>query len=184
MDLSDQKNTYRFMEQRPQLGDRVYIDPMASVSGAVTLGDDVSVWPMTVIRGDVNYINIGARSNIQDGSILHVTHEGPWQPDGLPLVIGEDVTVGHGVILHACKIGDRCMIGMGALIMDGVVLEPDSMIAGGAVVPPGKVVPTGTLWRGNPARYARDLSDSEVSNQAYNAAHYVRLKDLYLMEKG
>lgn len=184
MNLPDQENTYRFMQQRPQLGDRVYIDCMASVSGAVTLGDDVSVWPMTVIRGDVNYITIGSRSNIQDGSILHVTHEGPWQPDGLPLVIGEDVTVGHGAILHACTIGDRCMVGMGALIMDGAVQEADSMIAGGAVVPPGKVVPAGTLWRGNPARYARDLTDNEVSNQAYNAKHYVRLKDLYLKEQG
>jgi len=182
MNSVEQKNIYRFREQRPQLGDRVFIDPTASVSGAVTLGDDASVWPMTVIRGDVNYITIGARSNIQDGSILHVTHEGPWQPDGLPLLIGDDVTVAHGAILHACRIGNRCMVGMGAIIMDGAVMEPDSMVAGGAVVPPGKTIERGTLWRGNPARYARDLSDSEISNQAYNARHYVRLKDLYLGE--
>lgn len=177
------KNIYRFMERSPQLGERVYIDPTACVTGAVTLGDDVSIWPMTVVRGDVNFISIGARSNIQDGSILHVTHEGPWQPDGLPLLIGDDVTVAHGAILHACTIGDRCMVGMGAIVMDGAVMEPDSLVAGGAVVPPGKVVKSGTLWRGNPARYARDLSEREISNQAYNAAHYVRLKDLYLGER-
>jgi len=177
------KNIYRFMEERPKLGSRVFIDSNASVTGAVTLEDDVSVWPMTVIRGDVNRITIGARSNIQDGCILHVTHEGPWQPDGLPLVIGQDVTVGHGAILHACTIGDRCLVGMGAVVMDGAVLEPDSMVAGGAVVTPGKLVPAGTLWRGNPARQARLLSESEISNQAYSARHYVRLKDLYLKER-
>jgi carbonic anhydrase/acetyltransferase-like protein (isoleucine patch superfamily) len=184
MDSADKKNIYRFMNERPKLGSRVYIDRKASVSGSVVLEDDVSVWPMTVIRGDVNHISIGARSNIQDGCILHVTHEGPWQPDGLPLVIGQDVTVGHGAILHACTIGDRCLVGMGSIVMDGAVLEPDSMIAGGAVVTPGKLVPSGTLWRGNPARQARDLTESEIRNQAYSAGHYVRLKDLYLKEQG
>ena len=184
MNSPENKNIYRFMDQRPQLGARVFIDPRASVTGSVLLGDDVSVWPMTVIRGDVNRITIGARSNIQDGCVLHVTHEGPWQPDGLPLVIGEDVTVGHGAILHACTIGDRCLVGMGAIVMDGAVLEPDSMVAGGAVVTPGKLVPSGTLWRGNPARQARDLTENEIRNQAYSAQHYVRLKDLYREEQG
>ena len=183
MNPPDNRNIYRFINERPQLGARVYIDPKASVTGSVFLGDNVSVWPMTVIRGDVNRITIGARSNIQDGCVLHVTHEGPWQPDGLPLVIGEDVTVGHGAILHACTVGERCLVGMGAIVMDGAVLEPDSMVAGGAVVTPGKRVPSGTLWRGNPARQARDLTESEISNQAYSAHHYVRLKDLYLKEQ-
>ena len=182
MNSPEQKNIYRFMDQSPQLGERVFIDPTASVSGAVTLGDDVSIWPMSVARGDVNYISIGNRSNIQDGCILHVTHEGPWQPDGLPLVIGEEVTVGHGAILHACTIGDRCLIGMGAIVMDGAIVESDSMVAGGAVVPPGKIISSGTLWRGNPARFARELSAEEISNQAYSANHYVRLKNLYLKE--
>lgn len=180
MNTPNNKNIYRFMNETPRLGERVYIDQRASVTGSVVLGDDVSIWPMTVMRGDVNHIAIGDRSNIQDGCVLHVTHEGPWQPDGLPLLIGNDVTVGHGAILHACTIGDRCLVGMGAIVMDGAVLEPDSMVAGGAVVTPGKVVTSGTLWRGNPARYARDLSDKEISNQAYSAKHYVRLKDLYL----
>ena len=176
-------NTFRFKHEFPRFGERVFIDPHASVSGSVVLGDDVSVWPMSAIRGDVNRIVIGARSNIQDGCILHVTHEGPWQPGGLPLLIGEDVTVGHGAILHACTIGDRCLVGMGAIVMDGAMLEADSMVAGGAVVTPGKTVSSGTLWRGNPARFARDLTEKEISNQAYSAAHYVRLKDLYLEEQ-
>lgn len=143
----------------------------------------MSVWPMAVIRGDVNHIVVGARSNIQDGCVLHVTHEGPWRPGGLPLVIGADVTVGHGAILHACTIGDRCLVGMGAIVMDGAVLEADSMVAGGAVVTPDKVVPTGTLWRGNPAKYERELTPREIENQLYSAGHYVRLKDLYLKEQ-
>lgn len=158
----------------------MYIDEKASVSGSVVLEDDVSVWPMVAIRGDVNHIRIGARSNIQDGAVLHVTHESEWMPEGLPLILGAEVTVAHGAILHACTIEDRCLIGMGAIVMDGAVLESDCMIAGGAVVTPGTRVPSGTLWRGNPARHARDLTDKEVQNLAYNARHYVRLKDRYL----
>ena len=172
--------TYRFMFRRPRLGQRVFIDPAARVSGNVELGDDVSVWPMAVLRGDVNRIVIGARSNIQDGCIVHVTHEFPARPEGHATVVGEDVTVGHGAILHGCIVGDRCLVGMGAIIMDGAVLEPDCLVAGGAVVTPGTVIPAGTLWRGNPARQARELSDKEIAWQAYSAAHYVRLKDLYL----
>lgn len=182
MKLPNGPDIYRFMRESPSLGERVYIHGTASVTGSVELGDDVSVWPMTVIRGDVNYIAIGARSNIQDGSILHVTHEGPWCPEGLPLRLGEDVTVGHGAILHACTIGHRCLVGMGAIVMDGAVLEPDCMVAGGAVVTPGTIVTSGTLWRGNPARQGRELTKVELENQAYSAAHYVRLKNLYLAE--
>ena len=178
------RDIFRFALESPRLGARVYIDPQAHVSGAVELGDDVSIWPMVVLRGDVNRISVGARSNIQDASVLHVTHESAWQPEGLALQIGEDVTVGHAAVLHACTIGDRCLIGMGAVIMDGAVLEPDCMVAGGAVVTPGKVVKSGTLWRGNPAVYGRDLSVDEVGNLLYNACHYVRLKNLYLERAG
>jgi len=177
------KNIYRFMQERPRFGEHVFVDPTAHVSGAVTLEDDVSVWPMAVLRGDVNRIAVGARSNIQDGSVLHVTHESAGQPEGRALVIGADVTVGHAAILHACTIGDRCLVGMGAIVMDGVVVEPDSLIAGGAVVTPGSVVPSGTLWRGNPARQARLLSPEEIAYHVYSAAHYVRLKNLYLAEQ-
>ena len=168
------------MLEEPQPGQRVYIDKTAHVSGSVVLGDDVSVWPMTVIRGDVNHIRIGARCNIQDGSVLHVTHESSWAPDGTPLLLGDDITVGHGAILHACTIGDRCLIGMGAIVMDDAILESDCMIAAGAVVTPGTKVPSRTLWKGNPARLARDLSDAEVRNLEYSARHYVRLKDCHL----
>jgi carbonic anhydrase/acetyltransferase-like protein (isoleucine patch superfamily) len=180
MNAADYRDTYRFMAENPRLGERVYVDPRASVSGAVELGEDASVWPMAVLRGDVNRITVGARTNVQDGCILHVTHESTAKPAGRPLIIGADVTIGHGVILHACTIGDRCLIGMGAIVMDDAVVEEDSLIAGGAVVTPGTVVPRGTLWRGNPARRARDLTESEVAYHAYSAAHYVRLKDLYL----
>ena len=168
------------MLESPQVGARVFIDEKASVSGSVVLGDDVSVWPMAVIRGDVNRIRIGARSNIQDGAVLHVTHESKWMPEGLPLVLGEDITIAHAVILHACTIGDRCLVGMGAIVMDGAVLENDCMVAAGAIVTPGTRVPSGTLWRGSPARQARELRDAEIHNLVYNARHYVKLKDLYL----
>jgi carbonic anhydrase/acetyltransferase-like protein (isoleucine patch superfamily) len=171
---------YRFMTERPRIGERVVLHETASVTGSVVLGDDVSVWPMTVIRGDVNRIEIGARSNIQDGCVLHVAHERPGQPEGLPLIVGEDVTVGHRVILHACTIGDRCLVGMGVIIMDGAVLGPDALVAAGAVVTPGTVVPSGTLWRGVPAVYGRDLDETEIEYQAYSASHYVRLKNRYL----
>lgn len=182
MNPPDRIDTYRFMLERPRLGERVYIDRYASVTGAVTLGDDVSVWPMVAIRGDVNRVCIGARSNIQDGSVLHVTHESAALPSGLPLIIGEDVTVGHAAILHACTIGDRCLVGMGAIVMDGAVIEADAMVAAGSVVPPGKTVASGTLWRGNPARYARDLTTREIDYLLYSARHYVKLKNLYLEE--
>ena len=183
MNNDKKAGTYRFMYREPILGERVYLAPGAQVSGAVEIGADASVWPMAVARGDVNRIVIGARSNVQDGSVLHVTHESAWQPAGGPLLIGEDVTVGHAAVLHACTIGDRCLVGMGAIVMDGAVLEPDSMVAGGAVVPPGKTVASGTLWRGNPARFARELSEKEIERLLYSAHHYVRLKDRYLEEQ-
>jgi len=177
---SEDNPTYRFVRERPRYGQRVYISAQAHVSGSVVLGDDVSVWPMAVLRGDVNHIEVGARCNIQDGAILHVTHEGPYSPQGGPLTLADDVTVAHGVILHACTIGHRCLVGMGAIVMDGAVLEDESMIAAGAVVSPGTVVSARTLWKGNPARLARPLTDQQVTMLRYNAEHYVRLKDLHL----
>ena len=183
MGTDKNSDSFRFLHEKPKLGESVFIDASAHVSGDVTLGNDVSIWPMVAIRGDVNRITIGARSNIQDGSVLHVTHESAWQPQGRALEIGEDVTVGHAAVLHACTIGNRCLVGMGAIVMDDAILEPDSMVAGGAVVSPGKIIQTGTLWRGNPARYARDLSEQEIGYLLYSAQHYVRLKDLYLEQR-
>lgn len=164
----------------PVLGARVYVDIAASVIGDVVLGDDASVWPGSVIRGDVNQVRIGARSNLQDGAILHVTHDGPYSAGGLPLHIGDDVTVGHGAILHACTLGNTVLVGMGAIVLDGAVVEDEAFIGAGALVAPGKRVGRGELWLGNPARCVRRLDAREIEALHYSAAHYVRLKDDYL----
>jgi len=169
-----------FGEHRPVVGRGVYVDQTAVVIGQVTLGDDVSLWPGTVVRGDVNEIHIGQRSNIQDGSVLHVTHDGPYSPGGLPLLIGNDVTVGHQVTLHACEIGERCLIGMTSCVMDGAVLEDDVMLAAGSLVAPGYRLSAGSLYRGRPAKRVRDLEEDEFEMLRYLAAHYVRLKNRYL----
>ena len=163
----------------PTLGAGVYVDEQAALIGDVTLGDDVSIGPFAAGRGDVNRIRIGARSNVQDNAVLHVTHDGPYSPGGVPLLIGEDVTIGHGAILHACTIGDRCLIGMGALVLDKVVIESDVLLAAGSMVPPGKRLESGWLYRGAPAVQARRLTDAELAHLRYSAAHYVRLKDRY-----
>jgi len=168
-----------FLDKLPVLGERVYIDPACTIIGDVVLGDDVSVWPGTVIRGDVNHVRIGARSNIQDGTIIHVSHHSPFNKGGYPTIIGEGVTVGHGTIIHACMIGDYCLIGMGACILDGATVSTHGFLGAGAVLSPGKVVGEGELWLGNPARLARTLSDKEIESLQYSADHYVRLKDEY-----
>lgn len=169
-----------FDGKRPALGARVYVDPASTVIGDVELGDDVSVWPGTVIRGDVNYVRIGARSNIQDGTVIHVSHHSPFNKGGYPTLIGEGVTVGHGTIIHACTIGDYSLIGMGACILDGASVGKYGFVGAGAVVGPGKQVGEAELWLGNPARFARKLSEKEIESLEYSAQHYVRLKDKYL----
>ena len=172
-----------FEGQRPRLGQRVYVADQALVIGQVEIGDDSSIWPMTVVRADVKHIRIGARSNIQDGSVLHVTHDSGYHPGGYALAVGSDVTVGHRVILHGCTIGDRSLIGMGATVMDGAVLEPDLILGAGSLVPPGKTLTSGYLWVGSPARRARAITDEEREGLLYSAAHYVRLKDRYLANR-
>lgn len=172
-----------FNQISPTLGQRVYIDPACAVIGGVTIGDDSSIWPCTVIRGDVNFIRIGARTNIQDGTIIHVSHDGPHgKPIGYPTLIGDDVTIGHGAIIHACTIGNACLIGMGAMVLDGAVVEQNGFVGAGAVIPPGKTVGSGELWLGNPAKCMRKLNEKEIEQLYYSAAHYVRLKDKYLAE--
>ena len=165
---------------RPVIGERVYVDEAAVVIGKVTLADDVSLWPYVVARGDVNSISVGARSNIQDLSMLQVTHDGPYSPGGFPLVIGADVTVGHKCLLHACTIGDRCLIGMGAIVMDGAVVEDEVLLGAGSLVSPGKRLESGHLYKGSPAQKVRPLTAEEREMLRYSAAHYVRLKDRYL----
>lgn len=166
----------------PQLGERVYIDSSAVVVGDITLGDDASVWPLVAARGDVNHIQIGARSNIQDGSVLHVTHKNAENPDGYPLLIGDDVTVGHKVMLHGCTIGDRVLVGMGAIVLDGVVVESDVMIGAGSLVPPGKVLQSGYLYVGSPVKQARELTDKEKAFLVKSAQNYVQNKNDYMNE--
>ena len=173
-------NIRPYMNSLPRLGANVYVDPAAVVIGDVELGDDASIWPFAVARGDVHYIRIGARTNVQDGAVLHVTHDGEYTPGGFPLIIGSDVTIGHGAIVHACTVKDACLIGMNATVLDGAVVNRHSMIAAGAVVTPGKVVGEGELWLGNPARRARMLTDVEIERLYYSAQHYVKLKNRYL----
>ena len=170
-----------YLDQFPRLGERVYVDPAASVIGDVELADDVSVWPGCVVRGDVNFIRVGARTNIQDGTVIHVSHDGPHAKlGGFATVIGEDVTIGHKAIVHACRIGDAALIGMGAIVLDGAVVESHGFVGAGAVVPPGKTVGRGELWLGNPARKVRVLSEADIKGLYYSAQHYVRLKNRYL----
>jgi len=166
----------------PQLGDRVWIDPTATVIGDVVLGDDCSVWPMTVMRGDMHRIRIGSRCSIQDGTVCHITHAGPYNPDGFPLTVGDDVTVGHKALLHGCTIGSRVLVGMGSIIMDGAVVEDEVIIAAGTLVPPGKTLESGYLYRGSPARQARPLTNEELEFFTYTAGNYVKLKDEFLAD--
>lgn len=163
------------------MGARVYVDPAAQVIGDVVLGEDVSIWPFAVVRGDVNFIRIGARSNVQDGAVIHVSHDGPHaRRGGFATVIGEDVTIGHRAIIHACQIADACLVGMGAVVLDGAVIEQHGFLGAGALLPPGKRVGAGEMWLGNPARCVRSLSDEEIAALFYSAGHYVKLKDEYL----
>ena len=174
-----------FRDRLPTLGARAYVDPAASVIGDVVLGDDVSVWPFTVVRGDVNFIRVGDRTNLQDGSVVHVSHDGPHAKlGGFSTRIGNDVTIGHKAIIHACTIEDAVLIGMGAIVLDGAVVRKHGFVGAGALVPPGKVVGEGELWLGNPAKKARLLSDAEIEALYYSAGHYVRLKDEYLRACG
>ncbi len=175
------RNIRAFQGVSPVLGEGTYVDEAATVIGDVVLGDDVSIWPGTVVRGDVNYIRIGSRTNVQDGTIIHVTHDGPYgKPGGFATVIGEDVTIGHAAVIHACVIEDACLIGMGATILDGAIIRKNGFVGAGAVVPPGKTVESGELWLGNPAKCVRKLGEKEIEQLYYSAQHYVRLKDKYL----
>ena len=164
----------------PSLGKNTYIDPQACVIGKVTIGDDSSVWPMSVIRGDVESISIGHSTNVQDGSVLHVTHNGPYSDGSRGLVIGHEVTIGHKVLLHACTIGNRCLIGMGSIVMDNVVIQDEVLLAAGSLVPPNKILECRSLYKGNPAKKIRNLTQDEIEMLEYSAKHYVRVKNDYL----
>lgn len=173
-------NIRPYLEWRPEIGRNVWIDPEATVIGRVAIGEDSSIWPGAVLRGDVNSISIGARTSIQDGSVLHVASARLAGDNGIPLLVGDDCTVGHGVILHACTVGNRCLIGMGAIVMDGTVIGDEVIVGAGALVPAGKKLPPRTLWIGSPARQLRALGAKEIAYLAESAAHYVALKNDYL----
>lgn len=168
-----------YLGLRPKLGPGTYVDPTALVIGDVETGEDVSIWPMAVVRGDVNRIRIGDRSNVQDGSVLHVSRPYPGNDSGWPLLIGDDVVIAHKVVVHGCTIGNRVLVGIGAIVLDGVVVEDDVTIGAGAVVTPGKRLESGGLYVGNPARRARELSPTEVARIPIMASWYVNLKRDY-----
>ncbi|MDR0579160.1 MAG: gamma carbonic anhydrase family protein [Campylobacteraceae bacterium] len=172
---------YDFKKTTPQIGKNVFMAKSADVIGDVKIGDDSSIWFKTVIRGDVHNIRIGERTSIQDGSIIHVTHyKLDDKSDGYPTIIGDDVTVGHGVILHGCTIENACLIGMGAVILDGANIGKESIVGAGSLVTQGKSFPARSLIIGSPARAVRTLNNEEVKELYASAARYVKFKDEYL----
>lgn len=175
-------NIRPYQGMTPKLGERVFVDPSAVVLGDVEIGNDSSVWPLVVIRGDMHRIRIGRCSSIQDGSVLHITHAGPYNPDGFPLIIGDHVTVGHQAMLHGCTIGNRVLVGMGAMIMDGAVVENEVIVGAGSLVPPGKTLKSGYLYVGRPAKPQRELTEQERAFFTYTAENYSRLKDKHRAE--
>jgi carbonic anhydrase/acetyltransferase-like protein (isoleucine patch superfamily) len=168
----------------PKFGRDVYVHPSATVIGDVELGDCVSVWPGVVIRGDVNRIRVGTGSNVQDNSVLHVSHRNAANPEGAPLLIGDRVTVGHACILHGCTIGDECLIGMGAIVMDGAVLQSQALLGAGSLVTEGRVLASGWLHIGRPARAVRRLTEAEIAGLRDQADRYVRLAAEYRKAAG
>jgi carbonic anhydrase/acetyltransferase-like protein (isoleucine patch superfamily) len=169
-----------FENTHPKLGDRVFVDPTALVVGDVEIGADSSIWPMATVRGDVHSIKIGERTSIQDGCVLHVTHAGPYDPEGHDLVIGSDVTVGHKAMIHGCIIEDSCLIGMGSVVMDSAIIHSNVILGANSLVPPGRELEGGFLWVGSPARKIRPLNEDELKFFQYSANNYVKLKDRYL----
>ena len=164
----------------PQFDDSVYLDDACVLVGDIFLDTDSSIWPLVAARGDVNHMRIGKRTNVQDGAILHVTRKSTSNPDGHPLLIGDDVTIGHKAMLHGCSVGNRILVGMGAIILDGAILEDDVILGAGSLVPPGKVLKSGHLYVGSPAKQIRALTEAELQFLPQSADNYVRLKNEYL----
>ncbi len=170
-----------FENNMPTLGRNVFVDPTALVLGQVSIGDDSSIWPMSVVRGDVNSISVGKRTNIQDGCVLHVTHRSTHLPEGHKLSIGDDVTIGHKAIIHGCTIGNECLIGMGVTIMDDVIVQSQVIVGANSLVPPGKKLDSGFLWVGSPVKKSRPLTEEEKSFLKYSAENYVKLKEQHIL---
>jgi carbonic anhydrase/acetyltransferase-like protein (isoleucine patch superfamily) len=168
-----------YQGKTPKLGANVFVDESAVVIGDVEIGDDSSIWPCTVIRGDMHHIRIGSRTSIQDGSVLHITHASDFNPAGYPLHIGNEVTVGHSVCLHGCTIGNRVLVGIGSTVLDGAIVEDYVVIGAGSLVPPGKKLESGFLYMGSPVKQIRPLKESERLFFEYSANNYVQLKNTY-----
>ena len=167
-----------FKGKTPSIHETAYIDEQATIIGDVTVGKDSALWPHAVARGDISSITIGERTNIQDGAVLHVTHASEYSEE-YPLKLGDDVTIGHSAVLHACTIFDRSLIGMGSVILDGAIVNSDCMIAAGSLVGPGKNIESGYLYVGSPVKQVRKLTDKERDFLLYSAKSYVDLKDEY-----
>ena len=163
-----------YQNHTPTLGAGAFVDISAVVIGDVEIGTDSSVWPLTVIRGDMHRIRIGARTSVQDGCVLHITHAGPFNPDGFPLLIGDDVTIAHKVMLHGCTVGDNSLIGIQAVILNGAVIGRNCLVGAGALVTEGKHFPDGSLIIGTPAKVARPLTEAEIAGLRQSAASYVQ----------
>lgn len=171
-----------YQNKKPKLDTTVFVDESAVIIGDVEIGPDSSVWPCTVIRGDMHFIRIGTRTSIQDGSVLHITHASDYNPAGYPLVIGDEVTVGHSVCLHGCTLGNRILVGIGSTILDGAIIEDEVVIGAGSLVPPGKRLESGFLYMGSPVKQIRPLKQTEKDFFSYSANNYVKLKNTYLIE--
>lgn len=169
-----------YLHHYPQLGQRIMVDRSAVIIGQVQLGDDVSVWPHATIRGDANYIKVGNRTNVQDSCVLHVNPPTESNPQGSPLIIGDDVTIGHGAMLHGCTVGHRVLIGMASIVLDNTIIEDDVMVGVGSLVPSGKHLESGYLYLGRPARRVRALTSEEIVKLTRSAAGYVEMKNRYL----
>jgi carbonic anhydrase/acetyltransferase-like protein (isoleucine patch superfamily) len=164
----------------PQIAASAYVDPAATVIGKVEIGEDSSIWPGASIRGDMHSIKIGNCTSIQDGCVLHITHDSTYNPEGFPLKIGNHITVGHKAVLHGATLHDFCLIGIGAILLDGSVVESDVILAAGSLVPPGKTLSSGYLWMGSPVVKKRLLTEAELQFIRYSAQNYVKLKNEYL----
>ncbi len=164
-----------FGGKTPLIDSQAFVAPGAQLIGDIEIGPEASIWYNCVLRGDVNRIRIGARTNIQDGSVIHVDSPKPGSEEGNPTIIGEDVLIGHLAMVHGCILHDRAFVGLGSIVMDGCVIESDAMLAAGAMLTPGKRIPSGQLWAGRPAKYVRDLTPDELAGQQAGVAHYVAL---------
>ena len=172
----------KFEQYTPEIAESAFVDESAVVTGNVVIGADSSIWPMCSVRGDIHSIRIGERTNIQDGSILHVSHDSEFAPGGYALTIGNDVTVGHNAVVHACSVEDMCLIGIGAVLLDGAVIKSGTIVGAGSLVPPGKELEGGYLWLGSPVKKLRELTEKEKAFLEYSAAHYVDVKNRHMAE--